>query len=739
MLARSLQAKLIAFSLLCGAVPLAGFTAWAAWYGGNSLGAATTAAETALTTAAGQRLAAIRDVMRGGLSEYEAGVRADVEMLASDPTTRTALQRFATSFAEADGDDQPVAILRQDLTEYYATFDAEYARQNPGSRSPSGDWLARLAPAALRRQRTWIWQNPHPLGKKHLLDRLDGDDSGYAQAHGELHPHFRRLVERVGYYDVFLVDLDGTVVYSVFKELDFATSLRTGAHADSDLGKVVQQALQAAAGSICASDFHRYAPSYEAAAAFAAAPVFAGEQRIGAVAVQLPLDRISRVMGQTGGLGSTGEAFLVGADHRMRSDSRRDPTHLSVQASFRDPSRGLVRNDAVERALAGKDSVGAYQNHLDREVHGACAGVEFLGQRWAMCVEQEAEEALAAARALARDGQARQSAFVQLGALVCAAIAAATAAAGWWLARRLAAPARAGANALAAVATGDLRPRLQTTSQDELGAMSKSLNLALDALGQTLAQAQRGITGIDATTGDLRSCSQSLADSASQTAASLEEMRATIAEIVQLSSTTAGETTAANQLAQQAQASVVTGRAATDRMARTMQEAQEAAAAVTSVLSTIDSIAFQTNLLALNAAVEAARAGDAGRGFAVVAEEVRNLAQRSAGAAKETAERIRASTERTNAGAQAVQEVLASFAAIDAAQQKVSGLIANVQQATHAESGHLQTVDQAVARIDAMTQTNASAAEQLTASVATTQEQTTAMRRAMEQFVLADG
>jgi methyl-accepting chemotaxis protein len=118
---------------------------------------------------------------------------------------------------------------------------------------------------------------------------------------------------------------------------------------------------------------------------------------------------------------------------------------------------------------------------------------------------------------------------------------------------------------------------------------------------------------------------------------------------------------------------------------------------------------------------------------------VRNLAQRSASAAKETAERIRASTERTDAGAQAVQDVLASFAAIDNAQQKVSALIANVKQATHAESGHLQTVDQAVKRIDAMTQTNASAAEQLTASVATTQEQTTAMRRAMEQFVLADG
>jgi methyl-accepting chemotaxis protein len=537
MLARSLQSKLIAFSLLCGAVPLAGFTAWTAWYGGNSLGSASERAHAALTAAAGQRLGAIRDVMAGSLQEYEKGVRADVEMLASDPTTRTALQRFAAAFPNDDGCDQPVSILRQDVGAYYRdAFGVEYARLNDGAGSPADAWLERLSSTTLRRQRTFLQQNPHPLGQKHQLDRPSGDASDYALAHGELQPHFRRLVERVGYYDVFLVDLDGNVVYTVFKELDFATSLRDGPHASTGLGTVVQQALQANAGTVTASDFARYAPSYEAAAAFAAAPVFDGDRRLGAVAVQLPLDRISRVMGQTGGLGETGEAFLVGADHHMRSDSRRDSKHLTVQASFRDRQHGRIDNDAVNGALAGRADIGSYRNHLGKEVLGATTGVEFLGQRWAMCVEQEVDEALAAARELRAEGELRQRTFVQLGVLLCSIIAGATAAAGWWLARKLAAPARAGATALAAVATGDLRPRLRTASRDEIGAMSQSLNVALDALGTTLAQTQRGITGIDATASDLRSCSMSLADSASTTAANLEEMRATIAEIVQLSS-----------------------------------------------------------------------------------------------------------------------------------------------------------------------------------------------------------
>ena len=193
----------------------------------------------------------------------------------------------------------------------------------------------------------------------------------------------------------------------------------------------------------------------------------------------------------------------------------------------------------------------------------------------------------------------------------------------------------------------------------------------------------------------------------------------------------------ANRLATTTQDSVAAGRAATDRLATTMQEAQAAADDVRKVLGTIDEIAFQTNLLALNAAVEAARAGEAGKGFAVVAEEVRNLAQRSAAAARDTGARIQRSHQRTQAGAEAVVKVLTSFGDIASATTQVAALTAAVRDSIEGEAAQLQVVGAGVAKLDEMAQTNASAAEQLSAAVATSQEQTAAVRSDLGKFAVA--
>ena len=735
----SLQAKLVLFSIVCGVLPVTALAILALVQGSALLQEATATAEQGFSKDTDSRLGALRDCMRQALEEYSRSIDNDVSLLAGSPQTALALQQLTTAYAghaaEVQADEGRVAALRGELGQYYTgQFGAEYGRQNAGAASPSDPWLARLDANAVALQYTYVQANQNPLGKKHLLDHLDGDSSTYGRLHRELQPWFRQLVERIGYYDVFLINTDGTVIYTVFKELDFATSLTQGAHAQTGLAEAVKAAMAAPRGTVRVTDFRRYPASYEAPAAFAASPVFAGDTLVGAIAVQLPLDRITRVMSQRAGLGETGEAFLVGADGLMRSDSHQDKEHRTVQASFKDAAKGTVSTDATKRAGQGENAVAHYLNYAEKAVIGAFSPVEFFGHRWTVCLEQQTSEALATATAIREAGANRQANYVWLLSILWTLIGCGVATAGLWLARRLAKPAREGADLLAAVAQGDLSGRTKVTSHDEIGRMGESLNTALDNLGTSIAVAQTCVVQIDTTTTDLRQTSKSLADGASHTAASLQEMRATITEIADLSSTCATKAHDANELSQAAQAAVTSGQLETERMATAMREAQAAATAVAKILTTIDGIAFQTNLLALNAAVEAARAGEAGKGFAVVAEEVRGLAQRSAAAARETAGCIQRSTERTNVGAEAAKLVAESFASILHSTVKAAALINDVQTTIKSENEHLNIVSSVAAKIDTMTQCNASAAEELSAAVAMSQEQTTALREALGRF-----
>ncbi|MCC7399227.1 MAG: methyl-accepting chemotaxis protein [Planctomycetes bacterium] len=739
----SLQKKLTALGLGFGLVPLAALGALSLHQGSDSLRRATDAAQQALQAATFARLTALRDSLGGALGGYAASVDTAVRTLADAPSTADALQRFTAAFASLAAahaaDTSQVAAGREALAGYYREqFGAEYARQNPGARCPASDWLPRLEPAGVLLQHTFVQQNPHALGKKHQLDRPAGDDSAYAVAHAAVHPKLRALLERAGFYDVFLVDRDGNVVYSVFKELDFATNLRRGAHADSDLAKTCLSALEAPRDTMCASDITRYAPSYAAPAAFAAAPVFAGETRLGCVCVQLPLDQISKVMSQRGGLGQTGEAYLVGKDHLMRSDAFRDRTR-TVIASFARPDDGRVTTAAIDAALRGEATAGVGGNYAAREVLGAYGPVPFLGNTWALCIEQERDEATAAAASLAADGDAQQRRFLLLLLGFGAGIAGLVGWLSWGFARSMARPAAASADVLRAVAGGDLRGRITVRSSDEIGAIGHSLNTALDALGTTLSTAHATSAQIDTAAGDLQATSLSLAHAATTAAASLEEMRASVQEIESMSAGCSSKSADANIEANAALVHVEVGRGETENMTAAIQQAQAAATDVRRILGTIDDIAFQTNLLALNAAVEAARAGDAGKGFAVVAEEVRALAQRAAAAARETGQLVQRSHDSTHRSATAATNVHEAFQAIQASSVRVTGLIGEVLDLIQRQNTAVAAVAKAMVQIDDMTQTNASAAEELSAAVTSSREHSQQLAGALARFQLHHG
>jgi hypothetical protein len=215
-----------------------------------------------------------------------------------------------------------------------------------------------------------------------------------------------------------------------------------------------------------------------------------------------------------------------------------------------------------------------------------------------------------------------------------------------------------------------------------------------------------------AAAGQVASASTSLAEGASEQAASLEETSSSLEEMASMTRRNAEGAQKANQLAREARSAADAGAADVDDMNRAMGDLKAASDDIAKIIKTIDEIAFQTNILALNAAVEAARAGEAGMGFAVVAEEVRNLAQRSAQAAKETAAKIEGAIAKSTHGVQISAKVATRLHEIVTKIRQVDELAAEVATASGEQSQGIQQVNTAVGQMDTITQSNAANAEE---------------------------
>ncbi|MBS1208689.1 MAG: tcp [Proteobacteria bacterium] len=285
-----------------------------------------------------------------------------------------------------------------------------------------------------------------------------------------------------------------------------------------------------------------------------------------------------------------------------------------------------------------------------------------------------------------------------------------------------------------ALAKGDLTKNIEREYPGTFGEVSSGVNTTVKNLKELVSQLKASIATINSASKEIAAGNSDLSQRTEEQAASLEETASSIEEMTATVKQNAENSAQANKLARGASEIASKGGAVVSSVVDTMNGINEASRKIVDIISVIDGIAFQTNILALNAAVEAARAGEQGRGFAVVAGEVRNLAQRSAAAAKEIKSLINDSVERVEGGTRQVQEAGQTMAEIVSSVKRVSEIVSEITSASIEQSTGIEQVNQAVTQMDQVTQQNAALVEEAAAAAESLEDQTQNLAEAVAVF-----
>jgi len=381
---------------------------------------------------------------------------------------------------------------------------------------------------------------------------------------------------------------------------------------------------------------------------------------------------------------------------------------------------------ALIKLIQSGDEAGA-KAYLARELRPVLAA---LKQSIAEQIRIQAELSAQTAARAKETYTFTRTLMIVLGAVILA-IAAALA---WWITQTITRGLKRALDVADAVADGDLTSKIDVDDRSEIGQLLGALKTMNANLVQTVSVVRSGTETIDTASREVAAGSQDLSARTEQQASSLEETASSMEELTSTVKQNADNARQANTMAATASSVAARGGEVIGNVVETMAQIHAASGKITDIISVIDGIAFQTNILALNAAVEAARAGEQGRGFAVVAGEVRNLAQRSAAAAKEIKTLIDDSSGKVEAGTRLVQEAGSTMHDIVASVRRVTDILDEITTASQEQSAGIEQINEAITQMDDVTQQNAALVEQAAASAQSMQEQAGKLTAAVAVF-----
>ncbi len=357
------------------------------------------AAHNSLSDKLSEQLFTINKGHSESIAGYFESVVAELELMAEHPNVVQSMQEFSRRFNTVVPESQPSQFkadkepldfnaIKGSVKSFYGAeygkLFSEYSIDDIAATSVLPD-----SETGLLLQQKYIVDNESPMGSKNnLVDA--GDGSAYSATHAKYHPFFNKFMNRHGLYDVFLIEPEnGNIVYSVFKEMDYATSLKTGPHSNSGLATAFNIAsTKSKSNDSTLGDYGAYLPSYNQAASFMSTPIYDNGELIGVLAFQVSKDRINEVVNNIVGLGQTGKAYLVGSgDGKLRSQLPQveEETILKTEVE-------LGRLEAII-ASGGQSQ---YIDMFDNEVMVSANTVNILGLDWIIVVEQNVDEAFSA-------------------------------------------------------------------------------------------------------------------------------------------------------------------------------------------------------------------------------------------------------------------------------------------------------------------------------------------------------
>lgn len=606
------------------------------------------------------RLSATKELVRAEVENYFADIEGQITSLANNVVTKEAVADFTRAFLNYESERGSIATdLKAKVNDYYTQhFAAQYDQLNQ-DRANVNRMSSELSTLTYSMQYDFIANNPNSLGNKDNLFGLN-NLTQYDQEHQRYHDTYRNFLQSFGYYDIFLVEPDnGFIVYSVFKELDFATSLANGPYANSGIGTAFKNALKLNKGEVFLTDFAPYLPSYNAPASFMSTPIFDKNKLVGVLIFQMPIDELNKIMTQNSqwkarGFGDSGEIYLVGSDKTLRNESRflvedkqgylatiRDKGISAARdIELKDTSITLqpVNTPGVKDALKGVNGFDIFEDYRGIPVLSAYGPVKVPNQTWAIMSEVDKEEAFMPKNKLGN--------YIIFAGAVTTIIMIFL----FWLlsvvlVTYLLKPLEALKHQFIELNSGEanLNTRLRMSNISEFDTVALSFNtfieqikVIIDSVKSSTELITHSTKKLSVITDETYKAAEEQSTQAGNVTESMAQFNEALLEVSQ-SSALASEYTLQcreNALKNSEQAQLAAQHVEQMNIevkvaAETLGQLENEVENINSVLKIITGIAEQTNLLALNAAIEAARAGDTGRGFAVVADEVRQLATKT--------------------------------------------------------------------------------------------------------------